>query len=92
MTDGRIKRAVKHYGIDSQRMMAIEEMSELIKELSKNKRGQDNIDAIAEEIADVEIMTEQLKIIYNCHLKVDYYKECKLKRLEERMDEDKEKS
>ena len=47
--------------------VAIEEMSELTKELIKHRRGQRNILAIAEEIADVEIMLEQLKIIFKCH-------------------------
>ena len=46
--------------------VAIEEMSELTKELIKHRRGQRNIHAIAEEIADVEIMLEQLKMIFQC--------------------------
>ena len=37
-----------------------EEMSELQKELCKHDRGKDNREAIAEEIADVQIMLEQM--------------------------------
>lgn len=55
--------AVRAYGKQSQLVMAMEEMSELTKELSKNLRGADNFKALAEEIADVEIMLEQLKVI-----------------------------
>lgn len=46
--------AVRAYGKQSQLVMAMEEMSELTKELSKNLRGADNAKALAEEIADVE--------------------------------------
>lgn len=47
--------------------VAIEEMSELTKELVKHRRGRKNLLNIAEEIADVEIMLEQLKMIFKCH-------------------------
>lgn len=47
--------------------VAIEEMSELTKELVKHRRGRKNLLNIAEEIADVEIMMEQLKMIFKCH-------------------------
>ena len=47
-----------------QTMVAIEEMSELTKELVKQMRGRDNKDAIAEEMADVEIMMCQLRLMY----------------------------
>ena len=46
--------------------VAIEEMSELTKELIKHRRGHKNIPHIAEEIAHVEIMMEQLKMIFCC--------------------------
>ena len=47
--------------------VAIEEMSELTKELIKHRRGQKNILHIAEEIAHVEVMMEQLKMVLDCH-------------------------
>lgn len=46
--------------------IAIEEMSELIQAICKQKRGKCNLDNILEEIVDVEIMLEQLKMIYDC--------------------------
>lgn len=41
------------YGLDYEMGIAVEEMSELTKEISKNTRGFDNIEALKEEIADV---------------------------------------
>lgn len=83
-----LKRACDTYGLNHQSMIACEEMSELIKELSKAYRGADNYDHISEEIADVEIMLEQLKIFYNCSDDVDSWKDYKLTRLEERMNDE----
>lgn len=45
--------------------MVIEEMSELTKEICKHKRGKQNRKEIVEEIADVEIMIEQLIIMFD---------------------------
>lgn len=58
------KMAVILYGKEHQVMIAIEEMSELVKELSKEYRGYENIEAIIEEMADVYICLEQLQIIF----------------------------
>ena len=79
--------AVRAYGKKSQLVMAMEEMSELTKELSKNMRGAKNISSISEEIADVEIMLEQLKIIFSNRAEVDIYRGNKLDRLVNRLAE-----
>lgn len=63
----------------------MEEMSELTKELSKNLRGADNAKALAEEIADVEIMLEQLKVIFRNRALVDRIRAGKLVRLSDRI-------
>ena len=47
-------------GPDAQTLMAFEEMAELQKELCKHARGKHNRSAVAEEIADVQIMLEQM--------------------------------
>lgn len=65
--------------------MVFEEMSELQKELCKALRGSINQDNIAEEIADVEIMLEQMKLLFEVESQVDKFKEYKLERLEERL-------
>ena len=59
------KQAVEAFGTPAQIIIAMEECSELIKELSKVLRGKCNVDNVSEEIADVQIMLEQLKIIFN---------------------------
>lgn len=82
-----LKKAIVIYGNDSQINVAIEEMSELTKELCKAKRNLGCKLNIAEEIADVEIMLEQLKIIYNCDTLVETYRTKKLMRLSDRLDQ-----
>ncbi len=79
------KRAVEQYGKQPQIIMAMEEMSELIQSLSKSIRGKENVDNIAEEIADVEIMLMQLKMIFHCETRVNSIKSDKTYRLEERL-------
>lgn len=83
------RRAVKHYGKVNQLHVAIEELSELQKELCKDLRGIGDRNAIAEEIADVEIMLDQLKQIYHNYTKVETWKAGKINRLEYRMNRDK---
>lgn len=79
--------AIYIYGIDKQLDMCIEEMSELTKEICKYKRGKCNYDEIIEEIADVYIMLEQLKIIFNIDEKeIKNIAEIKVKRLNERLE------
>lgn len=77
--------AVKTYGKESQLIVAIEELSELIKELTKHLRGENNVDHISEEMADVLIMLEQLGIIFNNPDDVFSWRDKKLKRLRERL-------
>ena len=66
---------------EKQIIMVFEEMAELQKELSKNLRGKDNINSIAEEIADVEIMIEQMKLLFDIDLDVRKHKMFKLENL-----------
>lgn len=81
------KRAVSTWGKYRQLTVCMEEMAELTKELSKNIRGQDNDLGIAEEVADVEIMLEQLKIIFDIRTDVENVKNEKLIRLDRRIQE-----
>ena len=74
-------QAIDFFGFESQKIMAVEEMSELTKELAKELRNRGNIENIADELADVEIMLAQLKIIYNIHDLVEQHKDFKLRRL-----------
>lgn len=60
----------EHYGYSSQANMLMEECAELIQAINKHKRdfrymsnetNQKRVDHIAEEIADVEIMIQQVE-------------------------------
>ncbi|BDR63980.1 nucleoside triphosphate pyrophosphohydrolase family protein [Clostridium tetani] len=79
------KKAITKYGLYAQIDMVFEEMSELQKELCKFKRGKSNISNIAEEIADVKIMLEQMELAFDIKDKVKSQKDLKIKRLEERI-------
>lgn len=80
MTEFEILRAaINTFGEKSQEGVAIEECAELIQALSHKHRGREN--NIAEEIADVEIMLEQLKIINDCRDEVKKIHKQKIERL-----------
>jgi hypothetical protein len=71
--------AVKQWGVDSQVIMAFEEMSELTKALCKLRRnnyrwgdGSPYREQVKEEIADVELMLEQIKYMFEIHDIQDY--------------------
>lgn len=78
------RQALEKWGT-AQIIIAFEEMAELQKELSKYLRGRENTTEIAEEIADVEIMLEQMKVLFGIEDIVKDYKNQKLRRLEERL-------
>lgn len=76
---------VIHYGTESQIDKSIEEMSELTKALLKHRRQEGSYAQVAEEIADVAIMMQQLVTLYNAHGDISDRAVQKLKRLKERM-------
>jgi len=77
------KKTIEKWGKTAQVLMAIEEMSELTKELLKDLRGKSC--SIQEEIVDVEIMLEQLKEIFGTEY-IDIFRKSKLQRLEAMLD------
>lgn len=78
-----LENAIERYGAKAQEGVAQEECAELIQAISKKHRGKPH--NIAEEIADVEIMLEQLKIINSCWKEVKEIKESKIQRLSYRL-------
>lgn len=56
---------LKRYYGDKQLIVAIEELSELQKEITKSLRGKLSKGHLMEEIADVKIMVEQLTNYYD---------------------------
>lgn len=88
MTDAEVmifRKALGTWGAGAQITMVFEEMSELQKELCKKLRGKENVDDIAEEIADVEIMLDQMKLLFNIGALVDVRRSEKVARLAERL-------
>lgn len=80
-----LRAAIDAYGEEAQTKMVLEEMSELQKEICKRWRGADNIGNIAEELADVEIMLDQLKMMLDIEVEVGQYRHEKLLRLQDRL-------
>ena len=79
--------ALGKWGAKMQATVAIEEMSEVIKEITKMLRGELDREHMAEEIADARIMLEQLCQMLNINDSVESwmdYKVAALKRKVER--------
>lgn len=84
------KQAIDTYGVRAQKLMAIEEMSELTKEICKDFRGQLNREHLIEEMADVTITLEQLMIMYKISGdEIQQMRERKMERLKERLEDSK---
>ena len=79
------RRAIKKYGASAQKMKAIEECSELIQAVARDLEGQPDPENIAEEIADVAIMLDQLQEIYQNREAVALIRKLKARRLRYRM-------
>ena len=84
--NGVIRQVIDIKGHKHQTIVAIEELSELQKELCKALRGRDNHKEILEETADVMICLLQIREMYNIR-EDELQKEIndKLRRLEERL-------
>ena len=72
--------AIQKYGRGTQQFKAIEELSELIRALARF-----DDENIAEEMADVRIMLDQLEIIFGNGQKVARWEVMKLRRLDQRV-------
>lgn len=59
-----LMRAIEHYGVEHQVTQAIEELAEVIVELSKYKNNQGLRIHILRELADALIMLEQMAFIF----------------------------
>ena len=88
MMTSTCKAALETWGGVSQTNMMFEEMSELQKELCKNARGKQNKLDIAEEIADVQIMLEQMILLHDCRAEVTDWLTVKLLRLRRTIDDE----
>ena len=75
------KKAVELWGKQFQTDMMIEEATELIKAILKNRRGKNTDDDIISEMVDCQIMLNQMRIIMNDESKWNRWMAFKLKRL-----------
>lgn len=94
-------KAIKEYGIQEQTLVACEECAELIKALSKYQRVceyqaydkrkiQRCLNNITEELADVSIMLDQIKLMHGITEKaVSDVRDSKVKRLEDTLSKEK---
>lgn len=80
-----LRCAIERYGAEKQTLKTVEEIGELLKELSKNAWGEENTAHIAEEIADVRIMLDQMEILHGVEYLCHGYEKAKLHRLAKRL-------
>lgn len=80
-----LRQAIAFYGAEHQENMCIEEMAELAVAILHKRRGREH--NIPEEIADVEIMLEQMKMVHCCAEDVERIKVKKLQRLKNNTEE-----
>ena len=58
-------RVIAKFGVEHQVSLIMEECSELILAISHYRRGRVKSDAIMEEVVDMTIMLEQVRLIYD---------------------------
>lgn len=61
------ERALKHFGTAKQTWKTVEEFGEFLQALSKfeNDNSIENYDSVCEELADAQIMIDQMKLVFH---------------------------
>ena len=77
-------KAILHFGKDAQKIKCAEELSELSSAILAGVNGRDNENNVCEEIADVEIMLQQMRIVFST-ASINKWVERKLCRLDARL-------
>lgn len=80
------ERALDLYGVEHQKLKLIEEIGELQAELCRMQDGRSDLDRIAEEMADVLICLDQLRMGLQCGGAVQAWRLRKVERLRERLE------
>ena len=78
--------ALNLWGEDFQKSMFHEEIGEVLTAISHNKRGRCGNDAVLEELADLQIMLNQMVILYGTDEEFKTVLNAKLTRLVERIE------
>lgn len=79
--------ALATFGVETQLVVALEELSELQKEICKALRGFTHPAELAEELADATIMLEQLRYIFSVGPVAENIMANKVARLRQRIEE-----
>ena len=79
--------ALQTFGPNMQMIVALEEMAELQKEITKALRGNLNPMHMAEEVADATIMLEQVRQMFNINEPVCEIMDHKIERLAHRVED-----
>lgn len=78
--------ALGKWGAKMQATVAIEEMSEVVKEITKMLRGELDREHMAEEIADATIMLEQMRQMLNINDSVESWMDYKIAALKRKVE------
>lgn len=88
-----MQKAIGTYGLQNQMIKTVEELSELIQALSKayshlcsDNSDLKSVDNLFEEMADVEIMLAQCKMMFHCEKEIQDWKDMKMARLKSRLE------
>lgn len=79
------KKLIEKYGIAHQLDMVMEESAELIQAINKYKR-MGEVGNLVEEMADMEIMLSQLRMILDCDKWIESIKVDKMDRIKKLVD------
>lgn len=79
--------ALSTFGTSTQLVVALEELSEVQKEICKVLRGEGSILHLAEEVADATIMLEQIRQIWDINAEVCKAMDAKVARLRQRVED-----
>ena len=77
------KENINRNGVNTEIMKYLEETAELQEAVCKYYAGKDSVIHIAEEIADLQIMLEQLAIIFDCRELVQRWRKRKIEQIAE---------
>ena len=80
-----LEEALDKFGAERQIRKLTEEMAELQKAICKWQENEGGVEAIAEELADVRIMLDQMAMLFDVERQEMEWREMKLHRLAERL-------
>lgn len=88
-----LEKIIRYYGKEPQMIVAIEELAELQKEITKRLRPtRMTVFGLVEEIADVEVMINQLKLIFGIsEAEIARERDYKINRTLERIEKERKK-